>query len=107
MTTDSQPSEQPESTAKFGYGRFVRVGPVRLFTPAEREELDRNPSSLPPTTDSPPSEQSKSTAKFGYGKFVRIGPVRLFTPEEQEEWDRNSPSSGDESDREEPPSATD
>ena len=46
MTTDSQPSEQPESTAKFGYGRFVRVGPVRLFTPAEREELDRNPPSF-------------------------------------------------------------
>ena len=107
MTTDSQPSEQPDSTAKFGYGRFVRVGPVRLFTPAEREELDRNPSSLPPTTDSPPPEQSKSTAKFGFGKFVRIGPVRLFTPAEREEWDRNPPSSADESGRNEPPPATD
>ncbi len=107
MTTDSQPSEQPESTAKFGYGQFVRIGPVRLLTPEQQEEWDRNPHSLPPTPASPPSEHTESTAKLGYGQFVRIGPVRLFTPEEREEWDRNPPSPGDESDPKEPPPETD
>ena len=91
MTTDSQPSEQPESTAKFGYGEFVELGPLRILTPEEREEWDRN---------SPPTRRPQ---RVSFGGWVHVGPLRILTPEEREEWDRNSPSPGDESDRKEPP----
>ena len=46
MTTDSQPSEQPKSTAKFGFPEVVKLGPVRPLSPAEREEWNRNSPSF-------------------------------------------------------------
>ncbi|MCY3919099.1 MAG: hypothetical protein OXG38_04745 [Chloroflexi bacterium] len=60
MTTDSQPSEQPNSTAKFGFPEVVKLGPVRPLSPEEREEWNRNSPSFaqaslrkknPPTAD--------------------------------------------------------
>ena len=46
MTTDSQPSEQPESTAKFGFPEVVHLGTLRILSPEEREEWDRNSPSF-------------------------------------------------------------
>ena len=46
MTTDSQPSEQPESTAKFGFPEYVHLGTVRALSPEEREEWNRNSPSF-------------------------------------------------------------
>ena len=46
MTTDSQPSEQPKSTAKFGYGKFEHLGTLRVLSPEEREEWNRNSPSF-------------------------------------------------------------
>ena len=46
MTTDSQPAEQPESTAKFGFPEVVKLGPVRPLSPEEREEWNRNSPSF-------------------------------------------------------------
>ena len=60
MTTDSQPSEQTKPTAKFGYGKFVHFGTLRVLSPEEREEWNRNSPSFaqaslrkqkPPATD--------------------------------------------------------
>ena len=46
MTTDSQSSEQSESTAKFGYGKFEHLGTLRVLSPEEREEWNRNSPSF-------------------------------------------------------------
>ena len=46
MTADSQPSEQPKSTAKFGFPEVVKLGPLRVLTPEEREEWNRNSPSF-------------------------------------------------------------
>ena len=59
MTTDSQPSEQPESTATYGGMEFKTVT-LWILSPEEREEWDRNSASSaeesgrkepPPATD--------------------------------------------------------
>lgn len=94
MTTDSQPSEQPKSTAKFGFPEVVELGPLRILTPEEREEWKRN------------SPQTRRPQRVSFGGVVRLGPLRILSPEEREEWKRNSPSSAEESHREaEPPAA--
>ena len=49
------------------------------------------------------SKDAKMTSGFKFKTHV----VRPLSPEEREEWKRNSPSLGDESDRNEPPAATD
>ena len=46
MTTDSQPSEETKSIAKFGFAKFVKRGPVRPLSPEEREEWKRNSPSF-------------------------------------------------------------
>ena len=46
MTTDSQPSEQTKSTAKFGFPEYVHLGTVRALSPEEREEWNRNSPSF-------------------------------------------------------------
>ena len=45
MTTDSQPSEQPESTATYGGVEFKTVT-LRILSPEEREEWNRNSPSF-------------------------------------------------------------
>ena len=60
MTTDSQPFEQTRRPQKVSFFGFVHLGPLRIFSPEEREEWKRNsPSSAeesrrraePPATD--------------------------------------------------------
>ena len=46
MTTDSQPSEQAESSATYGFPEYVHLGTVRALSPEEREEWNRNSPSF-------------------------------------------------------------
>ena len=94
MTTDSQPSEQPKSTAKFGVPEVVKLGPLRILTPEEREEWKRN------------SPETRRPERVSFGGVVHMGPLRILTPEEREEWKRNSPSFAQASLRRAEPPAT-
>ena len=95
MTTDSQPSEPPKSTAKFGFPEVVKLGPVRPLSPEEREEWKRN------------SPETRRPQRVSFGGVIHMGPLRILTAEEREEYDRNSPSFAQAARRKKEPPATD